>query len=333
MRVGLLSTWNTRCGIAEYSRHLVEAMRRQPGVEVTVFGSRNFGDRDVTPYEDWARPSFDVQMWHPDHQLGLDVDAILASGVEVLHVQYSNLFYNRHALVSLLRRFPGVTAVTYHDKHVSAAFPYRMADLLYAHREDVGIGPRKLIPQGIDLRAPVIKTFGLGKSRADLIGEICERNGWVFHSSFGENRWLASEELFDWLRDCDAIVLWYDEDRSSGGSAGAPLAIGTRRPVYVNDTEWFRDLPDATATLRKVRTLEELEQALRERFHDEYAEPRTWERVAATLIADYEQALARRGTDAEHPHDTLRAAAFAELDFKPYSLAKYRLRRALHRSG
>jgi hypothetical protein len=334
VRVGLLSTWNTRCGIAEYSRHLAEAMRRRSDVELTVFGSRNFGERDVAPYEEWARPSFDVQMWHPEHMLGFDVDAILESGVEVLHLQYSNLFYNRRGLVSLLRRFPGVTAVTYHDKHVSAVFPWRMADLLYAHREDVGIGPRKLIPQGIDLRPPVIKTFGLGKSRADLIGEVCARNGWEFQSSFGEKRWLESDELFAWLRDCDAIVLWYDEDLSSGGSAGAPLAIGTRRPVYVNDTEWFRDLPEATATLRKLRTLEELEQALRERFRDDYAQERTWDRVASTLVEDYAVALAGRGgKPAEHRRDRLRAEVFAELDFKPYSLMKYRLRRSLRRSG
>jgi hypothetical protein len=325
VRVGLLSTWNTRCGIAEYTRHLATALRRQEDVELTVFGSRNFGDRDVSPYEDWAQPVFDVQMWHPEHLLGLDVETILESGVEVLHVQYSNLFYNRRRLVELLTRFPGLTAVTYHDKHVSAAFPYHLPDLLYAHREDVGIGPRRLIPQGIDLRTPVVKTFGLGRSRSDLIGEVCARNGWEFHSSFGEDRWLDSDELFAWLRDCDAIVLWYDEDKSSGGSAGAPLAIGTRRPVFVNDTEWFRDLPQRTATLRKVATLEELEAAMREQFHDEYAEQRTWDRVAETLVGDYREAIAS-GRGGHHRRDRMRAAAFTELDFKPYSLIKHRVR-------
>jgi hypothetical protein len=333
MRVGLLSTWNTRCGIAEYSRHLATAMRRRDDVELTVFGSRNFGDRAVRPYEDWATPVFDVQMWHPQHHVDLDVQTVLDSGVEVLHVQYSNLFYNRRGLTELLRRFPGVTAVTYHDKHVSAAFPYRLPDLLYAHREDVGIGPRRLIPQGIDLRPPLIKTFGLGKSRADLIGEMCARNGWDFQSSFGEKRWLESDELFAWLRDCDAIVLWYDEDLSSGGSAGAPLAIGTRRPVYVNDTEWFRDLPERTATLRKMRTLEELEAALREQLRDDYAQERTWDRVAATHVGDYRAVLEAGPRPENHDRDRLRAAAFTELDFKPYSLIKYRLKTKLRRSG
>jgi hypothetical protein len=327
LRVGLLSTWNTRCGIAEYARHLALAMRREGDVELTVFGSRNFGDRAVRPYEDWAVPTFDVQMWHPEHRLGLDVELILALELDVLHVQYSNLFYNRHRLVELLRRFSGVIAVTFHDKHVSAAFPYGLADLLYAHRDDVGLGPRRLIPQGIDLRRPMIKTFGLGKSRVDIIAPICERNGWDFSSSFGEDRWLESDNLFTWLRDSDAIVLWYDEDLTSGGSAAAPLAIGTRRPVFVNDTEWFRDLPDRTSTLRKVHTVEELETEMQQLLDDPYAEERSWDRVARSLIADYRDAVSAERRSVRAPRQRLRSAAFAELDFKPYSLVKYRLLR------
>jgi anaerobic selenocysteine-containing dehydrogenase len=324
LRLGLLTSWNTRCGIAEYSRHLATAMRRRGDVDVTVFGSRNFGERAVREYEDWAVPTFDVQMWHPEHRLDLDVETVLDREPDVLHVQYSNLFYNRRRLVELLRRFPGLTALTYHDKRVSRAFPERLPDVLYAHREDVGTGPRRLIPQGVDLRRPVIKTFGLGRSRADVIEELCARNGWAFEQSFGEQRWLESDELFAWLRDSDAIVLWYDEDESSGGSAAAPLAIGTRRPVFVNDTEWFRDLPERTGTLRKVSTPEQLEAGLRELLTDPYAEERSWDRVADTLVRDYRAAIAEGA--AGRQRSTHGARAFVALDHKPFSLRKHRLR-------
>jgi hypothetical protein len=324
IRIGLLSTWNTRCGIAEYSRHLVEAMRRQGEVEVTVLSSRNFGARAIAPNEDWAPPAFDVQIWHPQHRFDLDVETIMRFELDVLHVQYSNLFYDRGRLIELLRRFPGVTALTYHDKGGVWAFPYGLVDLLYAHREDVGVGPRRLIPQGIDLRRPVVKTFGLGKSRLDVIAEVCARNGWDFQHSFGEDRWLESEELFEWLRDSDAIVLWYDEDHRSGGSAGAPLAIGTRRPVFVNDTEWFSDLPERTANLRKLHTPVELELALREVLSDSYAEERTWDGVARTLLGDYRQALARGPAEVPRNRDPVRRRVFASLDHK-------RLRRTARR--
>ena len=316
-RIGILSTWNTRCGIAEYSRHLVDALRRQGDVEVTVLSSRNFGERAVAPYEDWVTPAFDVQIWHPRHSFELDVEAILEHELDVLHIQYSNLFYDRGRLTELLRRFPGVTALTYHDKAVGLGFPYHLLDLLYAHRADVGTGPRRLIPQGIDLRRPVVKTFGLGKSRVDLIAAVCERNDWDFQHSFGEDRWLESDELFVWLRDCDAIVLWYDDDHRSGGSAGAPLAIGTRRPVFVNDTEWFRDLPRRSSNLRKLHTIEQLETAMREVLSNPYAEERTWDRVAETLLADFRGALKRAPAHVPRRADVLRGRAFVTLDHKP----------------
>jgi hypothetical protein len=318
LRIGVLTTWNTRCGIAEYSRSLISALRRRGDVSVTVFGSRNIAERSVREYEDWATPVFDVQVWNPRHTYDFDIDAILAQDFDVLHVQYSNLFYNRRKLIDLMTRFPGLVALTYHDK-VVGRFPHTLPDLLYAHREDVGVGNRRFIPQGIDLRPPIIKTFGLGKADVDVISEICDRNGWQFEKSFGEDRWLEYEELYQWLRDCDAIVLWYREDPTSGGSAAAPLAISTRRPVFVNDTEWFRDLPGHTTTLRKVGDPDELEAGLRELFVDHYAEQRTWDHVAETLVEDYKVALSDPSSGpTEERRSTFGARLFALRDPKPF---------------
>jgi hypothetical protein len=324
LRIGMLSTWNTRCGIAEYSRYLVNALRRQDDVEVTVLGSRNFGARAVAPNEDWVAPAFDVQIWHPKHRFDLDVERILACPLDVLQIQYSNLFYDRGRLIELLHRFPGVTSLVYHDKGGVWAFPYQLVDLLYTHRQDVGVGPRRLIKQGIDQRRPVVKTFGLGKSRLDIIAPICERNGWDFQHSFGDDRWLESEELFTWLRDSDAIVLWYDHDHLAGESAAALLAIATRRPVFVNDTEWFRDLPDHTDSLRKLHTAQELEAALREALKDSFAESRTWDQAASMLVGDFREALDARPVRAHRESDALRERVFITLDHKP-------LRRTLRR--
>ena len=41
MRVSMLTSWNERCGIAEYSRHLVRALRERVEVDVA------FGDGSV----------------------------------------------------------------------------------------------------------------------------------------------------------------------------------------------------------------------------------------------------------------------------------------------
>jgi hypothetical protein len=326
LKVGLLSSWNTQCGIAEYTRGLVEAMRRRDDVRVLVFGSRNVGDRAVRPYGEDEFPCFDVQAWHPDKAFALDIDTILEAELDVLHVQYSNLFYERRQLVRLMRRFPGVIALTYHDKIVGRVFPWRLPDVLFAHRDDVGVGPRRSIPQGIDVRPPVVKTFGLG-GKADAvprIASICERNGWRFERSFGRQRWLESEDLRTWLRDADAIVLWYPDMPTSGGSASVAVALGTRRPVFVNETQAFSDLPERTRSLRKVKTLEELEAAMRDELTDRYVEDRSWDAVAEQTVSGYRDAIAARQGAEGHRGAIIRARTFAAFDPKPRTAKGHR---------
>ena len=327
LKVGLLTSWNTRCGISEYSRYLADAIRRRGDVRVLVFGSRNFDDLAVRPYAEDELPCMDIQAWHPDKETALDVEPILEAGLDVLHIQYSSLFYNRHRLVQLMRRFDGVLALTYHDKAIGRSFPWQLADLLFAHREDVGLGPRQLIPQGIDVRPPVVKTFGLGgKARdVDLIASICDRNGWRLETSFGRQTWLDTEELRRWLRDCDAITLWYPDMATSGGSASVALALGTRRPVFVNNVQAFSDLPDHTDNLRKVSTPEELESSMRDLLVNDYAEARSWDRVASLVVDAYREALAERD-GARGPRSVpLRGRIFVALDRKPMARFKHRV--------
>ena len=228
-------------------------------------------------------------MWKPEHAYDFDVDAILAHDLDVLHIQYSNLFYNRRKLIDLMLALPRARRadvprqgrrspdLSLHACRPPLRAPGRRGDRATAADS---AGHRRAAAGDQDVRAwEGSPSTSSPRSASD--------NGWRFEKSFGEGRWLEYEELYRWLRDCDAIVLWYEEDLTSGGSAAAPLAISTRRPVFVNDTEWFRDLPDETATLRKVRDPAELETALRALLADPYAEQRSWDLVAETLVADY----------------------------------------------
>jgi hypothetical protein len=325
LKVGLLTSWNTQCGIAEYSRGLAEALRRRGDVEVRIFGSRNVGERAVRDYAEGEFACFDVQAWREDKAFRLDAEPILEAELDVLHIQYSNLFYERRQLVHLMRRFPGVIALTYHDKVIGRVFPWRIPDVLFAHREDVGAGPRRLIPQGIDLRPPVVKTFGLGgkAESVPLLEAMCERNGWRFERSYGRHRWLETHELRAWLRDSDAIVLWYPDMPTSGGSASVAVALGTRRPVFVNEAQAFSDLPRRTTNLRKVATLEELEVALRAELFDPYVQGRSWDAVAETTVNAYHEALTELRGD-RHGGARLRARTFAACDPKPRTARSHR---------
>lgn len=316
MKVGLLTTWNTQCGIAEYSRALVEAYQRRGDVQLTVLGSRNYGDRAVGEDEDYVVAVFDVESWNAEGRNALDVEAILALGLDVLHVQYQDVLFNRERLNELLRRFEGVKIATWHDNFLPEGFEWQRFDEAYTHREGVGAGDATLIPLAIRRLPAVVRTFGLGRTREDVIRPICERNGWVFESlassaaPLGGQQWKPWQELHEWLRGADAIVLWYTDDPVAGSSAAARTALASRRPVIVNDTTWFRELPQQSGSFYKLRDDPAvLESTLREILRlDTLIERWSADAVVDRYIAGYQAALERRSLEpAPEPPRGLRA--------------------------
>ena len=257
MKVGLLTTWNTQCGIAEYSRSLAEALQARDDVELVVLGSRNYDERAVADDEDYVVPCFDVELWNRYGHHELDVERILDLGLDVLHVQYEMMLYNLPRLHLLLERFNGAKIVTWHDNCIPPDLEWQRFDLAFTHR--LGVGPNgEVIAHGARDVPAIVRTFGLGRTCKDLIAQICKRNGWTFESAatseaaFGGPGWRPWRELHDWLRGADAIVLWYEDDELAGCSGAARTALATRRPVVVNDVTWFADLPERSGLLYKV---------------------------------------------------------------------------------
>ncbi len=302
MKVGLLTSWNTQCGIAEYSRALVEAYQRRPEIELVVLGSRNYDERSVGEHEDYVVACFDVESWNRYGHKALDVEAILELGLDVLHVQYEHVLFNQERLNELLRRFDGVKIATWHDDYLPEGFEWQRFDEAFTHREGVGAGEATVIPLAIRRLPAVVRTFGMGRTREDLIRPICERNGWVFESlassdaALGGQPWKPWRELHDWLRGADVVVLWYDDDPVAGSSAAARTAIATRRPVIVNDTSWFRELPQQSGSFYKLKddpTM--LESTLREILRpDTLIERWSTDAVVDRYIAAYEAVIAQR---------------------------------------
>lgn len=284
LRVGMLTSWNTQCGIAEYSRYLTTAMRRRDDIEVLILGSKNYDDRKVAEDEHYVVPVFGVLPWNKHEDHSFDVDKILSLELDVLHVQYEVLLYNQEGFNLLLSTFPGLKVITYHDNCIPPGFPFQQFNIAYTHRADVGLGEGFLLPFGIENRAPVVKTFGLGRSRIDIIEPICKRNGWDFRYSFGEREWKTTEELTTWLRDSDAIVLYYDDVPSAGSSQAARTAIGTRRPVITNDVTWFKGVQ---GRYEVVKNPDDLEYVLQHLLDIPVIRRDSWDEIADGIIQDY----------------------------------------------
>lgn len=299
MTIGMLTSWRTQCGIAQYSAHLARALERAHHATL-VLGSRNYDERAL-PKEEVPEPigelaCFDVELWNRYGNRALDVETILALNLDVLHVQYEAVLYNRERLQELLDGFHGVKAITYHDNCIPPDMPGPW-DLEFRHRHDTG--PKgHVIPFGIEDHLPLVRTFGLGRTQEEIILPICERHGWRFESvatseaAFGGQPWLSQIELHRWLREADAIVLWYPDAPMAGSSQAARTALATRRPVFVNDVTWFADLPDGVKGLHKLPdSPTALEYEMVQVLESAYISDCSWDMVAELHLRDYRRAL------------------------------------------
>jgi glycosyltransferase involved in cell wall biosynthesis len=120
--LGLITSWNTRCGIAEYSRHL--ASHLPAPVEVAVFANR--ADDVARPDEPFVRRcwSMSPEADSPDSVEEL-VRAVSARGVDAVSLQYNFGFFSPRQLgwlIDRLKRRQIPVAVTLHSAR-HATFP------------------------------------------------------------------------------------------------------------------------------------------------------------------------------------------------------------------
>jgi len=95
-RIGWVSTWNTRCGIATYSRHLTEAL----GVPVSVLAPHAASlERTDEPF---VRRCWRTERADPD-LLELDT-ALVAEGIDMVVLQFSHGFFRTSVLAGFIQR-------------------------------------------------------------------------------------------------------------------------------------------------------------------------------------------------------------------------------------
>ena len=112
VKVGVVSTWNNRCGIAEYTRYLLAARNRP--LRFTILANRMSQEELVHQDEGNA-----VRCWNMDSTDLKDLYEEIRRGTfDIVHIQYNFGFFKLSAMLELLKRLKadGVkTIVTFHS--------------------------------------------------------------------------------------------------------------------------------------------------------------------------------------------------------------------------
>ena len=179
LSIGFITTWNTKCGIAEYSRYLATALPN--GYRITVFANRE--PETVRPDEDFV-----TRCWEPGGEPTGSSAAIedlarliLESGVQAVSIQYNFSFFSPADLNVLVERLKAsgiVVAVTMHainHPNFSRLRPaLESADICICHRSaDVEAVGR------LGVRNVVLQKQGIVASLLDQNRSLVRKSKWT----------------------------------------------------------------------------------------------------------------------------------------------------------
>ena len=99
LKVDLVTSWNTKCGIAEFTRFYVEAIRQR--VDFAIFPP--IADQLIRKDEPFVRE----RVWQYHQQPDALASALLRSDASVVHIQYTEGFFRTEDLTYLLERLNG----------------------------------------------------------------------------------------------------------------------------------------------------------------------------------------------------------------------------------
>ncbi len=288
-----MTTWAQICGISDYSMSLVKYLSKEHEVKIVapkLTGNHHSMEQVVPDGDIEVNRLFNATIW--DGIIHAEVSEIikLVEWADVFHLQFQDALYHHDWLPIFIEQIRGKAklVITLHDSCLGKIWPFLdNFDKVITMKPEVksSYPNAHLIGMPIYSNTPVIKGFGLGRSKHDNIARICEALKWHYEFKKAEDEWLPIEELIKWLRDSDGVVLYYDEVGTAGSSAAARTALSTRRPVFVNNVTWFSDLPE-NAIVRFTDD-EDLKNKLLERVSNDYIEQNSFESIAQQHITLY----------------------------------------------
>lgn len=252
MKVGFLTSWNSRCGISEYTRDLVYVVKDK-GIDIKVCG--NFINDPVYPDEDFVKRLFHCPfMTQKTYSDPLQIYEYLKD-CNIIHIQFETSLYHPSWFPRLLRNFkefsPNIKIVmTMHSSGIWEGFDLSLVNKYITH-EPMNWLNSVSIPMGVkffeekdNLDKKLITSFGLGRNRNDWVEAAIADTDIKFKTSFGTGKWHTKKELINNISEGWAISLIYPPVGANVSSSACIFALGFDRPLIISETNWFKHIID-----------------------------------------------------------------------------------------
>jgi hypothetical protein len=293
MNIAILTTWNSACGIAEYSKNLVEELSLM-GHNILLLTNKGEDTLDAHP-RTVITPVFGVSWWGENPAFN-DTEAIFIANafehkfgpIDVLHVQYQSSLYEPEGFNRFISGMKCKKVITLHDSSVNVRHNLDVFNYTIVHNKSIP-GTHWLPFPTTELEAKVF-SFGMGRNDYAFIEKACKEIGVSFEGHDArKDGWLPEHLLFEKMNDADAIVLWYNDVNLEGQSAALRAAISSMRPVIVNDVGWFKDAPNFVTKVRTdvIASKAHLQAHLIDVLHISYIRENSFEELAKKHIEVY----------------------------------------------
>jgi len=255
LKIAMLTTWNTVCGIAQNTKFLIDALQGL-GHEVQIVCQKPFGQEvdfgkgyNVTRGWEWYGRTNKVEVTE-------EAKAVV-KGCDVVHVQYESFLWHESYLNGLVPN-DAPLVITHHSSCTGPGCPVNRASANLVHDPEFPNLPnRRVIPMGIpdtfgfasfDETLPIVGSFGLHRNDDEFCLEATRLASEklltpiAYRTHYGDKEWQPTDELVKQLKECRLLVLMYPPVDAVVSSSAACFALGTGVPVVTSDTRWFKHL-------------------------------------------------------------------------------------------
>ena len=251
----MICSYNERCGMAEYTKSLVEDLITK-GIDVKV--AANYSNDPTESDQPYVGRFFHVGFM--DHKRGYDIDGMVEffKDRDIIHCQYEPALYDPILFEELFLNFKTKlkvkTVFTTHTASFWNTFDLRLIDHCITHSHMWCSGT--IIPPGVkffdNTHMPTSYTVGtssicsLPNSRNlnNLVEGAIKGTNIRFDTNITDGKWVNIDTLALNLSKSWIISLIYPEIDNILSSSAVTLAMGLQRPILISNTNWFQHVID-----------------------------------------------------------------------------------------